>query len=80
MGGGHGPAGTSRVDDAHWFDENGVDFAIGDGAMLDATWHDEQLAGSTVTIAGAQLDGECPGQDQEQLIGLLVRGARQTLR
>jgi hypothetical protein len=45
---------------------------IGSRAMLDAAGHDEQLAWGELDVAVAQLDREPAGEDEEEVVGLVV--------
>jgi hypothetical protein len=69
----HLAAGITGVDDPCWLDEQRVDFAVCDRAVLDTLWHDEQLSRLQCHVAITQLDGQLAVDDDEQLVGVLVR-------
>ena len=48
-------------------------FLVGPGTVLDATRHDEELAGAEVDRAIAQLDRQATGEDEEEIVGGRVR-------
>jgi len=43
---------------------------VRDGAVLDTSWNDEQLARTHLDVAIAHLDGHHAGDDEEQLVGV----------
>ena len=63
---------VSSVDRPQWFDEQDFRLDIRLRAMLNAARHYEQLSGLEDNIAVAQLNGEPPLEDQEEVVGVGV--------
>src|ERR1022692_3043934 len=70
--GGQLSASTTGVNNAARLQEEHRRFGIGARAVLDTARHDEEFPRPQHDVAIAQLDGELPVQDQEELIGVGV--------
>ena len=64
---------VARVRCPEWLDEQHVSLVVGSGAVLDAARHDEELAGSELDRAIAQLDRQAPVQDEEEVVRIGMR-------
>ncbi len=72
VGSGQGTTRITGVDDAGRLDEQRVDVPLRDRAVLNTARYDEQLAGTESHVAIAQLNAQLTGNDEEQLIGVVV--------
>jgi len=78
VGSGQSPTRVAGVDHSGRLDEQRVDFAVCDRAVLDTSRYDEQLAGPEPHVAIAQLDGQLTSNDDEQLVGVVMGVPRRT--
>src|SRR5262249_17614939 len=55
------------------FDEQKVDFLLGDWPMLDALWHHVEFAGRQPYLAGPELNDEISLENEKEIVGLGMR-------
>jgi O-antigen/teichoic acid export membrane protein len=63
---------STRVVDVLWLEQQDPDLLFGDGSVLDALRHDDDLARSDFHLAVAEFHGHPPPNHMEQLVLLIV--------
>ena len=73
MSGRQRSAGSTGIHDADGLDEYRVDLALASRAVLDTSWDNKKLPWSQRHLAFVHLHGELARDNEEQLVGVVVR-------